>query len=331
MRISAGSEKIVIRTPAKLNLFLEVTGRRPDGYHNLDTVMVPISLLDELTAEPADELTLDVKTPQSLATETKSLPDCGLIDAAWNIPVTADNLVIKAFEQVRRILGIRSGAKVTLSKQIPAQAGLGGGSSDAAAAVCAALLMWSCWDRVLASRVCAALGSDTNFFLGTSAGTGIAHATGRGEIIELLEHRPVLEFLVLNPPAGCSTRQVFETLTKSEKTRNSEKIIAACESGQAEKIGAELFNALQSPAASITSWVNTQLDLLIDHGHKCAIMTGSGSSCFAILEEQKKVNQTIEAARALGISRAYKVGTWYAPSIESQLLPPDNAVNEFTL
>lgn len=320
--------EVQIRAPAKLNLYLDVLGKRPDGYHEIETLMCPISLYDQVTVWPTSQseivFNLEVDDPgtRHANSETRSEID----DPAWQIPVDSSNLVYRAAELIQQGIGTKLGCEIHLKKRIPAAAGLGGGSSDAAATAVACQLAWGQWDRDLAESVCAALGSDIPFFLGDPQGIGMAWATGRGENCQLLYAKPALEFLVTHPPAGCSTRDVYANFHQLGGPRGGKKIIEACKAGQTQKIGAELFNALQSSASSSSMWVERQLKLLSDNGQRFVLMTGSGSSCFALLaepmekQEVESIVQNISSrAWQAGIRRVYHASAWYAESIERQL------------
>lgn len=221
---------IAIRTPAKVNLFLEVLGKRADGYHDIESVICPVDLFDDLTFTPNGsgriELLLGDSQGGTLGGQT-SAPH--LQDPAWNIPGDDSNLVIRALKAVRAELGCTAGCRVELRKNIPAAAGLGGGSSDAAAAIVAALVAWSSWDRDLATRVAARIGSDVPVFLGDRRnGIGLALVTGRGEQIEMLPTRPPLRFVISHPPVGSSTAEVYELWRAGKQIRNSDGLITAC-------------------------------------------------------------------------------------------------------
>src|SRR6185295_11582007 len=173
-------KSVKLQCPAKLNLFLEVLGRRPDGYHELSTVMVPISIFDTLTVREAKKFTLEVDGP----------------------PLPGTNTVEKAYRAVakrRRIPGVRA----SLVKGIPAGSGTGGGSSDAAAMIEALDVLFDLGlDR---HEVAAEIGSDVNFFLER----GPALCTGRGEMIAPIRSGPELHAVVLWPGFSLSTAAVY--------------------------------------------------------------------------------------------------------------------------
>lgn len=316
MIIDQTSRTIEILAPAKVNLFLEVLGKRGDGYHEIDTLMCPVRLFDRVLFERTIASSLEFE----LCLPSRRTP---ADDPAWDIPADSSNLAMRALQLLQAKLGTTQGGRLRLEKNIPAAAGLAGGSTDTAAAVCAALLAWGQWDRQLATHVCAALGSDIPFFLGDQQRIGIARATGRGEKCELLSATPPLRFLIAHPPAGCATGEVYRRFVLPPTARDSSKIIAACEAGQFSKIGAELFNALQLSASGLNPWIQRQLQCFNEVGLNYCMMSGSGSSCFALLNgdanDGSGEGRLKAAARSMGIERLYEIDAHYAPSIESQL------------
>jgi 4-diphosphocytidyl-2-C-methyl-D-erythritol kinase len=180
--------------PAKINLGLEVTGRRPDGYHELVTIFQAISLADTLTVEPADELTLTCSDP-ALA--------------------TPDDLCLRAARALRAATGVRRGARLHLEKRIPAAAGLGGGSSDAAATLRLLSQLWGAGlpDDALAS-LAARLGADVPFFLNGPT----ALATGIGEQLEPLPPPAETWFVLIRPSIDLAgkTARLYRALTPAD-------------------------------------------------------------------------------------------------------------------
>src|SRR5438874_4139070 len=155
-----GSATLILRAPAKVNLFLEVVGKRADGFHAVNTLMVAVSLVDTLEFASADD---------------------GLLDLTCSDPalsVGPENLVVRAANVLRRHTGSRAGAAICLTKRIPMQAGLGGGSSDAAATLVGLNRLWGLnLGADVLTTLAASLGSDVAFFLDGPA----AWCTGRGE------------------------------------------------------------------------------------------------------------------------------------------------------
>lgn len=342
MRICRHDNQILVQTPAKVNLFLEVLGRRDDGFHEISTVMCPISLCDTLTLEltQTPELTLSLEVPElnkntlppsKNRRQTISLTETGGDfdrEEAWDIPTDNRNLVLRGLAEIRQSTGFAGGAHVHLVKRIPAAAGLGGGSSDAAAAIVAFLAATKHWDRQVATQAAAALGSDIPFFLGNADNCGLMLAEGRGERCTPIAGKPNLRFVISHPPEGCSTAAIYSALATDylcnhHTPKTHVALVDACSAENIHKIGAGLFNALQSSAVKQNPWIETQLDILNECGGPFRMMSGSGSSCFAVLMERQDTNEVEAQVRmkALdkGIRRTYAATSFYSPSIEQQL------------
>lgn len=182
-RIDGGGVRLA--APAKVNLSLDVLGRRPDGYHDLETVMAPVSLFDALEARPAAE-------GVSLAVEGAA------------IPADETNLVLRAWRAAEALAGRPLPARLRLAKRIPAGAGMGGGSSDAAAALLAAAALHGLAFPLLAAAA-ERIGSDVPFFLQD----GFALCTGRGERVEPFPGWPGLWLVILFPGFSCPTAAVY--------------------------------------------------------------------------------------------------------------------------
>ena len=176
MQIHRDAVEIVIQTPAKLNLFFEVLGKRSDGYHEIETLMCPIGWYDTLCFRETSSEDLELECQWGSAAGCR-----GSRRVLKKCRATAENLVLRAVDLVRRRTGTKQGARLRLIKRIPTAAGLGGGSSDAAAALAAANLGWKLGLSLPELAAMAAeLGSDVPFFLNR----GPAVCRGRGEQIE---------------------------------------------------------------------------------------------------------------------------------------------------
>src|SRR5271156_1731329 len=194
MHVHRSTSGIEVLAPAKLNLFLEVLAKRSDGFHEIETLMVPVAWYDSLhfVSDPGGELSLDCEQ---------------IARSAEPVPTGDDNLVLRAVKLLRDRSSVRQGARLRLVKRIPAASGLAGGSSDAAAALVAANLGWQLnWPREKLAPLAAELGSDVPFFLGQ----GPAICRGRGEIIEPVAGLGPLWFVVVRPPVGLSTPAVYK-------------------------------------------------------------------------------------------------------------------------
>lgn len=265
---------VMVTAPAKLNLFLELLARRPDGYHALETLMIALSLADTITAMPAETLSLTCTDPA--------------------LPCDGSNLVMKAADALRRHAGTNAGASLHLEKRIPSAAGLAGGSSDAAATLLALNRLWGLGlDSGQLARIAAEVGSDVAFFLSPPA----AWCTGRGEIVEPIRPGARLHFVLVCPPEGLSTAAVYRGCTVPGQPRSGAAIRAALAAGDVDAIGRELFNRLQEPAERISPRVRLARESLARLAPAC-LMSGSGSTLFALCPDHRS------AARLAGRLRA---------------------------
>jgi 4-diphosphocytidyl-2-C-methyl-D-erythritol kinase len=278
------ADRLVVRTPAKLNLFLEILGRRDDGYHELATLMVAVNLYDglEFTEEPSGAVRL-------------------LCDHD-DLGTGSDNLVCRAAELVRRRSGHAGGVTIRLRKKIPLAAGLAGGSSDAAAALAGLNRWWNLgWDSSRLAELGAELGSDVPFFFATPA----AWCTGRGERVEPLRLGRVLDFVLVCPPVGLSTAEVFRNLTPPAEPLSGQDIREAARAGDVEELGRRLYNRLQPVAERLCPAVANACERLARLGPAGQMMSGSGSSVFALCRDG---GEALRLARTLGRAREARDG-----------------------
>jgi 4-diphosphocytidyl-2-C-methyl-D-erythritol kinase len=177
--------------PAKLNLFLHITGRRPDGYHNLETVFQLVDLCDELSINPRADGSI-LRDPPPGDPLLASLPD-------------EEDLTVRAARMLQKASGTKQGASIHVVKRIPAGGGLGGGSSDAATVLLALNELWGLdWSAVRLAELGLALGSDVPVFVHARN----AFAAGRGEVLSPIE-LPPRWFLIVQPPVAVATRDIF--------------------------------------------------------------------------------------------------------------------------
>lgn len=268
---TTGSRSLKILAPAKLNLFLEVIGKRPDGFHELETIMHSVSLYDEL----------NIKSTESDVTFSGEGRDMG---------ADSDNLVVRAARLFRDKTRIRTGFAISLKKRIPVGAGLGGGSSD-----CAAVLMGMnqlCdhpLDQEELIQLGAELGSDVPFFFHC----GTARCTGRGEIVEPLSNIKPLHFLIFFTGIHLSTPKVYENLNLglTKRKNHSSLLVALSKNDNDSKIKECLFNrlersALESEPALAAAMKTAGNKCFGNRGFSFLRVTGSGSSFYTIVREQ---------------------------------------------
>lgn len=292
MLVTQRGSKIVIAAPAKLNLFLEVLGRRPDGFHSIETLMTAVSLYDSLRFE-ATGTGSSIQFSVRAGFGTDRFGDLSSI-----APSDENNLVVSALQLLRQRYAISEGARVALIKRIPSAAGMGGASSDAAAALMAGNLGWGVGlghDQLveLANQV----GSDVAFFLHRSP--AICRDRG-GHVTPCLE-RCRRHFVVVKPPLHLSTNSVYQRCVVPERP---------CRIERGTGCGVpRLFNRLQEVAGRITPWiarVQRSFDRLGVGHHQ---MTGSGSAYFGILRHAGEARRTQGRLRQLGWKEVYCVST----------------------
>ncbi len=267
-------DAIVVRAPAKLNLSLAVLDRRADGFHDIESLMVPVTLHDTLRVRPQPAgITLRMRFGGQLAR-------AGASALARDVPTDASNLVVRAARALADEAGIDVGLDIELVKEIPSGAGLGGGSSDAAAVLLAASRSWGLhWPRERLAAIGARIGSDVPwFFAGRSA-----IASGRGERIEPVDDVPPLSAVIACPAAGLSTAAVYAQCTPDAARRgDAHRLAAALARGGLRGAAAFMHNALEEPARRLCPDVDRLLAALGRAGAVQPRLTGSGSACFAL-------------------------------------------------
>lgn len=293
-------------SPAKINLFLRVLRKREDGYHELASLFQTIDL--------GDTLKVRALPPSATADEFEcDLPGLG-----------ADNLVTRAFALYRQKTGFTTHFAARLEKHTPVEAGLGGGSSNAATALYAA----NCLCRGTASQnelieMSADLGSDITFFLGP---TGTAYCTGRGEIIQPLDPLPHRRLYVVKPDTGLSTPLVFKQLGESNYEQLSSVDPTELLDNFVHGAGpGDYINDLEPPAFQLKP-VLAELKARLLQRFPIALMSGSGTSLFAVQSNDQvpdplfPFNFQRECAEELGVKvKVFEVvfasrqghSTWY--------------------
>ena len=268
--------RITVPAPAKVNLFLEVTGRRSDGYHLLATLFARLDLADTLTAEPARRLTLSIDDRRRTGPRLGAGPE---------------NLVLRAAEALRRELKLKAGARLRLVKRIPVGAGLGGGSSDAAAALKALSRLWGVPDRPgLLKRLGRTLGADVPFFLQDHP---LCAARGIGDRLRPVP-RPTKAFppLVLAyPGVPFSTAEAYRAaavprrkaaLTSLSQLNKLERLISR--GAPVERWSIFLFNRLQDAVEKRCPEAGEARRRLEALGARGVLMSGSGSVVFGFAD-----------------------------------------------
>ncbi len=298
IRLATG---VLVRAPAKLNLFFEVLAKRSDGYHEVETLMAPISLYDTLVATPRPEGSLTVRCRWAAHGDGAQLAaNFGLL------PDERSNLAYRAVALLRDRAGCHHGLHVELLKRIPATAGLGGGSSDAAAALVAANEVWDLgWSRASLTDLAAELGSDVPFFLFH----GAAICRGRGERVEPIAGLGRLDFVLVRPPEGLSTAEVYARCQVAAQPRPIEPVIAALERGDLRRLGAAMHNRLEAAADGLSPWVGRLRQELARAGCRAVQLSGSGSAYFGVCHHARHARRVAQRLRSRGIGQVVAVST----------------------
>ncbi len=293
------------RAPAKLNLYLRITGQRGDGYHELETIMVPVRLADGLwfqATTPTDE-----NVPGSIKLEVHTRFAVRPPPQDSNVPVGSNNLIVRALELLRQRSGCRFGARVGLIKHIPVAAGLGGGSSDAAAALRLANIGWKLhWDTDRLAVLAAEIGSDVPFFVYG----GAAICRGRGERVERLPSMPTLHFVIAKPPSGLSAADVYRSydqLSQSERLTGESLSVSSKITGRPwDDLVYWMRNGLESAAARLSPWIDQVHKVFSELDFIAHQLSGSGSAYFGVCRHAQ------HARRLASILRTRQLGLVYA-------------------
>jgi len=293
-----------VQSPAKLNLFFEVLGKRRDGYHEIETLMVPVGLFDTLSFEEDSpgQIRFDCRCSCREGRLANDAAACTQMVEA--LPAGDENLVVRAVQLFRHRAGVRRGARLRLVKRIPIAAGLGGGSSDAAAALVAANEAWQVgWSRSELSTLAAELGSDVPFFLGH----GPAVCRGRGERTEPVAAVGSMALAIVRPPEGLSTAVVYQNCRPASTPRQIEPMLHALGRGDWAGVGRLLFNRLQPAASELSGWIRKLEDVFRREDCLGHLMSGSGTCFFAICRHMRHARRVARRLRAKGIGTAYAV------------------------
>lgn len=284
---------VEIDAPAKLNLSLGVVARREDGFHEIESLMVGVTLSDtlRLTACEDAECRLRVRFGGRLATPAGQ-------PLARDVPADDRNLAVRAAQALAAAAGIERGLDIELVKRIPSQAGLGGGSSDAAAVLIAASRVWGLTlSRRELVEIAAGLGSDVPWFL--TAGGGIA--TGRGEQIEPVPGLPAWPVVIAVPAAGLSTAAVYGGCVPEPGERGRSRQLARLMiAGDFDGAVDLMHNTLQAAAVAASPTVERLLAAMCAAGASRAMVTGSGSGCFAFTRTPAEATSLAERLSAEG-------------------------------
>ena len=264
-----------IRSYAKINLCLNITGKREDGFHELDMIMLPISLHDSLIVSKLN----------------KSIDNFVTVDD-FSIGSFTYNLATFAIDKLQSIYHFDEKFRILIHKVIPIQAGLGGGSSNAACtmkAVNTLLNLGASEEQLM--EYGKELGADIPFFVKCKP----ARCRGIGEIIDPIEIKNNYYVLLVKPEMGCSTREVYQAAdTMDLAVCDMDKVLKALAEGDDDLLAESIANSLQAPAISLVPTIQGIIDELKDSGLKIVQMTGSGSAVFALSTDKKLLKKVLK-------------------------------------
>ena len=268
---------------AKINLGLDVTGKREDGYHIVSMIMQNVDLYDTLTFEKNDtgEIILNASSPK--------------------IPTDDSNLICKVAKQLREKYGVKDGVSVYLEKRIPVAAGMAGGSTDGAATYMALNKLWKLGlDTKTMCELAVKLGADIPYCI--IGGTALAE--GIGEELTTISDMPKCHLVIAKPDIDVSTGWVYKTLDSKEIENHPDiaGVRTAIENddlkGMCEKIG----NVLEYVTSSKYSVINDIEKIMEDNGAVKAFMTGSGPTVFGVFDSEQKAKEAVEAVKTSGLA-----------------------------
>ncbi|AZK94499.1 MULTISPECIES: 4-(cytidine 5'-diphospho)-2-C-methyl-D-erythritol kinase [Streptomyces] len=293
----AGS--VTVRVPAKVNVRLAVGAARPDGFHDLANVFLAVSLFDEVTARPADTLTVTCEGP-----------------GADQVPLDRTNLAARAALLLAARHGIEPAVHLHIAKDIPVAGGMAGGSADGAGALLACDALWGLDSpRAELLDICAELGSDVPFSLVGGAALG----TGRGERLTPLDTGGTFHWVFALADGGLSTPAVygeFDRLTAGTDVpapEASPALLAALRSGDAPALAAVLANDLQPAALSLRPALRATLDAGLGAGALAGIVSGSGPTTAFLVKDEESAVSVAAVLEASGTCRTARTASSPAP------------------
>ncbi|MCY3985994.1 MAG: 4-(cytidine 5'-diphospho)-2-C-methyl-D-erythritol kinase [Candidatus Dadabacteria bacterium] len=261
---------VKLLSPAKVNLFLRILGKRPDGYHEIQSILQPVSLFDEISisVEPGDGVSLS--------------------GSGKEMPSGTDNLAVAACRLYLEASGVRKKVSVSIRKNIPLGAGLGGGSSNAAAALVGlnrVLRRFS--DRDLMSMA-ASLGSDVPFFLRSTS----SFVEGVGERVNVLSRFPLFHYVIIFPRESILTQEVYSRWEPPEWTPERANPVLLAERFRREDFPLE--NGLEPSVFEICPEILSLKETFRSLGARFVLVSGSGSSVFSVFRQRREADEIHE-------------------------------------
>lgn len=284
--LEVSENRIFLRSPAKVNLFLNVLGKRKDGYHEIETVMQAVSLWDDIAVEIGGE-------------------GVRVFCSDSRVPTDEGNIVWKAATMFMEEFGIGDNIRIEIAKRIPVGAGLGGGSGNAAATLVGLNLLFDIGaGRGELSRMGSAIGCDVPFFL--SPGTAVG--CGKGDEIEDLPHLDIW-MVLLYPGYSLSTASIYGMFGNGggKASKVLDPFLEAIREGSIERISELVHNSLEEVVISSHPEVGSLKDFILEAGALCASISGSGPTVFGIVKGEDHASEVLEKVRGKGVYDAYIV------------------------
>ena len=265
-------DKISLKAPAKINLFLKVLGKRPDGFHDIESLVQAIDLCDDITLEKSDIIEIVCDDP--------------------GIPSDETNLAYKAADVLQRSFYF-PGVRIELKKRIPSQAGLGGGSSDAAFVLRGLCELYNLSPDVKdIISIAAEIGSDVPFFMSG----GQALITGRGENVTAVHLPTDYKLVIVAPPYGFSTKEVYAKVKINLTEINTNHLLSTrISTSRFYRMISSFSNDLETAVSDKSSGPWDIKQLLVDNGAIYCAMSGSGSAIFGIFSEVDDVTSHLKS------------------------------------
>lgn len=274
------------KAPAKINLSLDILGKRADGFHEVEMIMTTIDLSDRIELHPLEDN--DIK----VSLESRYVPN------------DERNLAFKAAKIIKETYNIKKGIHIKMVKNIPVSAGLGGGSSDAAAVLRGLNKLWSI--GITTEKLAdlgLEIGSDVPFCVVNST----ALVKGRGEIIQKLPSPPPCWIVLAKPDLGVSTKTIFQKVVVEKLTHpNTNEIIHALKDRDFSRLSNNLGNSLEDITLELYPEVRRLMDNMKQVGSSNVLMSGSGPTVYSLVEHEKKAQRIYNGLRGF-CSEVYKV------------------------
>ncbi|MFB5663748.1 4-(cytidine 5'-diphospho)-2-C-methyl-D-erythritol kinase [Alteribacillus sp. HJP-4] len=269
--------KRTINAPAKINLSLDVLGKRDDGYHEVSMVMTQVDLADRIELTLLEDNVIKIDMSEGF------------------LPSDHRNLAHQAASLLQKRFQVDAGVHIFIHKQIPVAAGMAGGSSDAAATLNG---LNELWGLHLSTRELAELGSEIGSDVSFCVYGGTALATGRGEIIQPIASPPPCWVILAKPPIGVATGEVYKRLKPNDsRTGKSDQIAEAIERQDYHAICENLYNALEEVTLQMHPEVSRIKERMLASGADASLMSGSGPTVFGLVKKEARVHRVYNALR----------------------------------